>query len=172
MPFNVGVKIAGVEEAMGEMRVAIMQGATNGVEKLGLRAEQILAQHTPVGATGLLRAGEFAELHSPAPNLVELIGVHPPADVYADPVEAGTRPHFPPTSGLVLWVKRKLGVSDEKQALSIAFAIAKTIARRGTKGAHMFEIAYNQLQGEAQGIVEAEIAKALAAAGFGGKASS
>ena len=165
--FNVQVSIAGVEQAMGEMKAAIMRGATLGMEKLGLRAEQILAEHTPAGATGMLKAGEFAELHSPAPNLVELVAVHPPASSYADPVEQGTQPHMPPTSGLVLWVKKKLGVADEKQALSVAFAIAKTIAKRGTKGAHMFEIAYNQVQGEAQGIIEVEVAKALAVAGFG-----
>jgi hypothetical protein len=163
------IRVNGVDQAMGAMRTAILQGATLGVEKLGLRAEQIVKQHTPVGATGNLTTDVFAELHQPAPNLVEIVSVHPPADVYSGPVETGTKPHFPPSSALVLWVKQKLQVGDEKQALSIAFAIAKTIAKRGTKGAHMFQLAGNQVQTEAPGIMEREIAAALIAAGFGGK---
>src|SRR5579864_3937344 len=132
---NLNIRVASADQALGPMRSAILHGATNGIEKLGLRAEQLVHQHTPVGATGNLATGVFAELHQPAPNLVEIVSVHPPADVYSGPVEEGTKPHFPPTASLVLWVKQKLHISDEKQALSIAFAIARTIAQRGTKGA-------------------------------------
>jgi hypothetical protein len=62
---------------------------------------------------------------------------------------------------LLLWVQKKLLITDEKKALSVAFAIAKTIARRGTKGAGMFDQALAQLQLEAPGIVEREIAIAI-----------
>jgi hypothetical protein len=94
----------------------------------------------------------------------------PPADVYAAPVETGTRPHFPPPSALVPWVKQRFSPGDEKEALSIAFAIARAIAKRGTKGVFMFERTYKQLEQEIPGIAEAEIAKAITAAGFGGEA--
>jgi hypothetical protein len=167
---NLNITISGVDAAIGERRAAIMAGATAGMQKLGLRGEQLVKEHTPVGATGFLSGGVFAELHQPAPNLMEIVSVHAPADVYSMPVEEGTKPHFPPTSGLVLWVKQKLHIGDEKAALSVAFAIAKTIAKRGTKGAHMFQIAFNQLETEAPGIMEAEIAAALARAGVGGHA--
>lgn len=46
---------------------------------------------------------------------------------YAPWVEFGTRPHFPPVDALKGWARRKLG--DE----NAAFAIAKKIAKKGTK---------------------------------------
>jgi hypothetical protein len=52
---------------------------------------------------------------------------------YSLPVHEGSKPHFPPTSVLVNWVSRKFGVSGT-QAKSIAFLIARKIARTGTKG--------------------------------------
>lgn len=57
---------------------------------------------------------------------------------YAEPVEEGTKPHRPPIEPLELWVKQKLGVQSDKQARGIAWAIASKIAKRGTKGQHIF----------------------------------
>ena len=170
--FVLGVKVAGLEQQTPEILAALGVGEASGMEKLGLRGEQLVKEHTPVGATGFLSGGVFHELHSPAPNLAELVSVHPPADVYSMAVETGARPHFPPSSALVLWVQRKLHVSDEKKALQIAFLIARKISQRGTQGAHMFEIAFNQLQTEATPIMERELAVALTAAGYtaGGRA--
>lgn len=161
------IRISGADQVTAAMRAAIMAGAASAMEKAGLRAQMLVQEREPVGATGFLKADTYAEMHTDAP-LHEVIGVSPPADVYAGPVEDGTRPHMPPTSALLLWVKKKLQVSDEKAAQSIAFAIAKTIARRGTKGVHMFEKAFAQLELEAPGIFETEIAAALERAGFGG----
>lgn len=160
-------RISGVAEATGELRQAIEIGEERGLEKIGLRGEQLVAMHTPIGATGNLASGIFSALHKEGPVLHEVIAVGPPADVYAAAVEDGTRPHMPPPSALLLWVKQKLNVANEKQALSIAFAIARTIARRGTKGAHMFDKAFQQLATEAPGILEREIAVAVQAAGLG-----
>ena len=47
-------------------------------------------------------------------------------------VEYGTRPHFPPPSEIEKWVVRKLGIKG-KEARKAAWAIAQTIARRGTR---------------------------------------
>jgi len=57
---------------------------------------------------------------------------------HGEPVELGTRPHFPPTGPIQHWVERKLGITG-KEAASVAFLIARAISKRGTKGAHMFE---------------------------------
>lgn len=56
---------------------------------------------------------------------------------YAVAVELGTKPHMPPVQPLINWARQKLGVSG-KQAESAGWAIAKSIARRGTKGHYMF----------------------------------
>lgn len=161
-------RINGLAQATGQLRAAILAGAEIGLEKVGIRGEQLVAMHTPVGATGNLHAGIFSQFHQEGPLMYETIAVGPPADVYAAAVESGTRPHMPPPSALILWVKQKLHVDNEKQAMSIAFAIAKTIAKRGTQGAQMFGKALQQLQNEAPGIMEKEIAVALSGAGIKG----
>jgi hypothetical protein len=53
---------------------------------------------------------------------------------YADVIEFGRLPgSFVPIQPLIGWVRRKLGVKDEKKARSIAYAIANDIKKRGTK---------------------------------------
>lgn len=56
---------------------------------------------------------------------------------YAVPVELGTKPHFPPLQPLVDWVEVVLGL-EGKEATSAAFAIARNISKKGTKGKFMF----------------------------------
>jgi len=74
----------------------------------------------------------------------------------------GTRPHFPPIEPIKNWVIKKGFLSDKKghsirsvarikksvsydaQATSIAYAIAKTIAKKGTKGLPFLTMALNQ----------------------------
>lgn len=167
---TLNIQISGVDKVVPELLAAIEAGAISGLEKLGLRGQMLVQQREPVGATGFLKSGTHAEMHGDVSLHQEVIGVSPPADVYSGPVEDGTRPHMPPSSALLLWVKKKLGVGDEKQAKSIAFAIAKAISRRGTKGVHMFALAFQQLEQEAPGVMEAEIGAALERAGYGANA--
>jgi len=166
---GIRILVSGAQQVAPAVLAAIHEGSEFALEKIGLRGVQILHQHTPVGATGNLSAGQFAQLHKEGGQLHEIIAVGPPADVYASPAEFGTKPHFPPPSALLLWVQKKLGITDEKKATSVAFAIAKTIARRGTKGSHMFDIAFKQLESEAAGIFQLEIAEALQRHGIGGQ---
>lgn len=169
MAQGISFKITGLAEATGELKAAMLLGAARGMEKIGLRGEQIFTQHAPVGATGNLAHGIFAEFHQQGPVMHETLQEAPPADVYAAPVETGAKPHFPPTEALLLWVKQKLGVRNEKEAKSVAFLIARAISKRGTKGAHMFDATLEQLGREAPAILEVEIARAVEAAGFGAK---
>jgi hypothetical protein len=86
--------------------------------------------------------------------------------VYSSPVNDGSRPHFPPYEALIPWVIKKFGATDEKTARSIAFLIARKIARVGTLPVGMYDKAYQQLMTEAQGILERAVAKSLEGAGF------
>lgn len=53
---------------------------------------------------------------------------------YADSVEFGRTAGTPMYSGwLHDWVRRKLGVNDDKEVKSISFSIAKSIKQRGIK---------------------------------------
>jgi hypothetical protein len=162
------VFISGLAQAPAEIQAAIMTAIPLGRERIGLRGGELGQNHTPVGATENLFGGVFAEFHQEGPQMHEVIAVHPPADVYAGPVELGTRPHFPPSGALLLWVQKKHPELDEKRAKSLAFLIARAISRRGTKGQHMFDQAIDQLKLEAPGIMEQKIAASIEAAGFGG----
>lgn len=61
---------------------------------------------------------------------------------YAVPVELGTKPHFPPLQPLVEWVEVVLGLGG-KEATNAAFAIARNISKKGTKGKFMFRDGFN-----------------------------
>ena len=73
---------------------------------------------------------------------------------YAVPVETGTRPHMPPIQPLQDWAMHVLGVSSV-DAPSVAWAVARKIAARGTEGAHMFERAFTAHRGQVERMLEA-----------------
>lgn len=148
------------------LEAAIARGSFEGMERLAVRCVFLVQAHTPV-AQGILVNSVEEIVQLDGKNIVATIFSGPPADVYAPPVEYGTQPHFPPPSALVPWVMKRFSPKNEKEALSIAFAIAKNIAKRGTKGAHMFGMGLDQLEPEAQGIMEVALARSLEAAGFG-----
>lgn len=52
---------------------------------------------------------------------------------HAPYLEWGTPPHFPPPEELEGWVKRKLGANDEKERKRLAYLLAYSISRRGTR---------------------------------------
>ena len=90
-------------------------------------------QRTPV-ATGVLRASIATDVTtgtslSAAIRGTVFTGAQAP---YARAVEEGTAPHWAPTQPLLLWARRVLG--NERAA----YAVQRAIARRGTRGRHMF----------------------------------
>jgi hypothetical protein len=82
---------------------------------------------------------------------------------YAEPVELGTKPHFPPIGPIEHWVERKLGI-EGSDARAVAFLIARAISRRGTKGAGMLEKGFEASQGVVMAIlneIPAEIVRRI-----------
>jgi hypothetical protein len=79
---------------------------------------------------------------------------------YAIIIERGRRPGAtpPPVKALIPWVKRKLGVSTA-EAKGVAYVVARSIGRKGTKGKKVLIRAMSELR-EA---LEAEISAALEA---------
>jgi hypothetical protein len=73
----------------------------------------------------------------------EVTGIVGTPAKYAEPVEYGTKPHFPPLEPLQYWVEKKLGL-PEKEAKGVAFLIARKISVEGTEGAHTFEFAWEE----------------------------
>ncbi len=106
---------------------------------------------TPVGVTGNLRGGVQTSVTGEA---VSLVGRVFDAVSYALPVEGGSRPHFPPVAPLQLWVRRKLGITDEREARSVAFLICRAISRRGTPAVRMFQNAWEANRARVEGFFE------------------
>ena len=160
------ITVTGIDAVMEGAQSTVLAGILLGMEMIGERGVGLVVEGTPVGATGQLAHTVFPHLEQNADIITEIITNGPPADVYSSPVNDGSRPHFPPYEALIPWVIAKFGATDEKTARSIAFLIARNIARVGTIPKGMYDRAYAQLMEEAQGILERSIAEALEAAGF------
>jgi len=106
-------------------------------------------ERTPV-AFGTLRASIAAR--EPQVLADQVLGVVGTPLAYAEAVELGTRPHFPPIQPLQDWVQAKLGIADEDESRQVAFAVARKIARSGTKGAFMFTEAFKAGEPQVQRI--------------------
>lgn len=171
-------QIRGEEALAPEMRAAYEAGVQAGLEALGVKGAEMVVENITTTYNGLPPAVCFGNLAGSvissfvreASMVAELIGVSPNvgADIYAAPVETGTRPHFPPASALVPWVQKKFGIDNEKQALSIAFAISRKMSQRGTQGHMMFGRALETLEPIAAPVIEHALAVAFAAHGFTG----
>lgn len=114
----------------------LMNGATEYLE--GEIKERTPAAH------GTLRASFGSEVQNLADGVLGIVG-SPLA--YAIPVELGTKPHFPPVDAIEDWVNVKLGITGP-DAKRVAYAVARKIAARGTKGAFMVENAFHAAQPE------------------------
>lgn len=125
-------------------------------------AVAVLEAHKPhpaVAMGNLARGIQFEVFHRPP--LGGMLFVAPPADVYALPVEEGSKPHWIPLAAianprqggpgkdgkprklkaqikapvaLLPWVKQKFPGVAEQEAIPLAFAIRGKIAKRGTFG--------------------------------------
>ena len=105
--------------------------------------EREVARRTPV-STGLLRGSIFsAQQGQPVRWHRGVVGT---PNKYAPYVEAGRRPgRMPPVAVLARWAQLKLGDSR------LGYVVARAIARRGTKGAHMFKNAARDNLARVQG---------------------
>lgn len=120
------------------------------ITEAGMLLEREVKKRTPHGAGPIhLRDTIHSKTRVSGKKVAGIIGT--PIE-HGLPVEAGTKPHFPPVDPLQFWVERKLGLTG-KAARSVAFAIAATIAREGTEGAHMFEDAFRANEAKVLGIL-------------------
>lgn len=125
----------------------------------------------PAVCFGFLVNGVFGEpVQGSLGTVTGFVGVNPPADTYALPVETGSRAHFPPIDALILWVQKKFGISDPKAAKSAAFAVARKISQKGTEGHFMFQRAWESTQSDVEQAFDDELDVEVAAINSGGQA--
>ena len=119
-----------------------------------------MIQATPVGATGVLRASWASEYD---PQQMEATVFNNAEHMF--PTELGRKAAWVPIKPLQLWVKRKLGISDEKKSLGVAIAISKHKSENPTEGQHFVQKTYDDavpvLQKNFLNVVGAEIVKSL-----------
>lgn len=134
----IDIEVKGLQELQRKMEqmVADLHGAPvlNAVRDSTLMVQRDaklnISEPYPAGAvdTGWLRASIWPQVFSGADFVRGVVGSNV---TYAPYVEYGTAPHFPPPAALVGWVRRhKFGKAGRE--LSVAYAIAKKIAERGT----------------------------------------
>lgn len=103
--------------------------------------ESVIKPKTPYGAGPIhLRNATQTRIDVTGSTVTGVLGN--PLE-HGEPVESGTKPHFPPLDPLQFWVENKLGYSG-KEARSIAYAIAVKISQKGTEGVHMFEKGFEE----------------------------
>lgn len=121
--------------------------------------EREVKEHTPTGASHALRES----ILSSGPDILgwDVQGSVGTALEYAEPVELGSKPHFPPIAPLVDWARAKFGLPED-EARSRAFAVARTISKKGTKAAHMFAQAAELTAPQIQQIFDSALAEILA----------
>lgn len=100
--------------------------------------------------TGMTAASVTSDAFATSMGVLGTVGSSQPSATF---LELGTKPHMPPVEALVPWVKAVLGV-EPKRARSVAFLVARKIARKGTKPRRVFEKAAAATEGQALRMLE------------------
>lgn len=165
MPRDYDVRVSVRDEAerlkRGDGGRMTKDAMTAGVAAAGGFLQRALVVVTPVGATGHLRQGIALDIREMGNDVEGQVGFQGPGARYAEAVEEGSRPHWPPIAPLKLWAARVLGDS------SAAYPVAAKIAKYGTDGKHMVENTEDAHRAGAQELGEKVIAKS-----FGKKAAT
>lgn len=118
----------------------------------GMLGREVMTR-TPVGASGNLRGSIFTEIKGEGRGAIR--GVVVSRVPYAGHVEFGRRaggamPPWREGTPLYRWVVRNLE-SRNGEFESVAFLVARAIARRGTRGRRMFARAFEENQRRIEG---------------------
>lgn len=139
-PLTIAVDMRGVllknpEKADDIYTEEMSKSMREGVSKM----EKDVKARTPVGAVGALRGSVFSEIRGRGLNLH---GIVSSPSAYAEAVEVGQEPHFPPPEPLEAWVKGVFGLTNKRQIRRVAYAIGRAISRFGVEGRFMFRNAF------------------------------
>lgn len=124
-----------IDAALAALPDIMLEEMLPAVVESQLLLQREVSERTPTSGAGTLRESIGAMPVTFSRDAV--VGEVGTALHYAQPVELGSRPHFPPIEPLAEWVGRKLGKKGE-EGRGIAFAIARKIAKHGTAPRHMF----------------------------------
>lgn len=138
-----------------QRRQVLAREAAMGVRAIVEAVASEARERTPVN-TGVLRASIATDVTIGTALAAQVRGtVFTGAQAsYAPYVEEGTAPHWAPIGPLKLWARRVLG--NERAA----YAVQRAIARRGTRGRHMFRDAMAAVRPRMESILRAAMERA------------
>ena len=165
------IQTAALSETLARLPQALGRAVSRGLERATDLLERAVAANaqTPFGSRAeslsQLARSLTGEVYSDGGRQVGEVFLGPPADQYGIFVEVGTRPHFPPPAAIEAWVRRRLGVTGDRQAQQLAFLIGRKISRVGTPGRFLFSRALRENEDRVLAILEEEVAHALSGGG-------
>lgn len=152
----------GFDQAPEVTRREMLAGATEAT----LLQEREVKDAMP-RVTGMTAASVSSDAFSTPVGVIGVVGSSQPTAMF---LELGTKPHMPPVEALVPWVKAVLGV-EPKRARSVAFLVARKIARKGTKPKRHFEKVATSTEAQVLRILETAAGRVAShLAGSGGTA--
>lgn len=129
------------------------------VTEATLLLERAIKLATPIGVTGVARGSIGHEIRR---GVGLERGVRIRAELgspakHVEVLERGRTPgrRRPPVEALELWVRRRLGIRNRKEARGVAFVIARSIGAKGTDAVEMFAKAAEDNEAKIQRIFEA-----------------
>ncbi|MBX9831655.1 MAG: hypothetical protein K2X78_01235 [Burkholderiaceae bacterium] len=129
----------GFDQAPEVTRRELLAAATQGTLLVEREVKDGMPRHT-----GMTAASVASDAFSTPVGVIGTVGSSQPSATF---LELGTKPHMPPVEALIPWVKAVLGV-EPKRARSVAFLVARKIARKGTKPRRVFEKAAAATEGQ------------------------
>ena len=169
----IDINLSGIEETVANLKVFPVDleiGLTLAMNKSLPLVEGEVVKRTPKNL-GELQGGINHQIITPFPNLVGSVGSPTP---YAIVIEKGRKPNsrMPPIAAIAFWLYRKGIVTDRDEIRSVAYAVAKSIAKHGFSpkgnvgptGARMFEEGFTAAEPHVVRLFNDAVVKATAQA--------
>lgn len=151
METKISVNMQSLKELTRKYPDASQTARISRITEAMLLLEREVKLLTPVGAGPIhFRDTIFQKVSTAGQAVAGILGS--PAQ-YGEPLEYGTKPHFPPVAPIQHWVEKKLGI-EGKEAGSVAFLIARKISKKGTAGVEMFGKGFIRNEAEVIRILE------------------
>jgi HK97 gp10 family phage protein len=144
MSFDIEIE----DQIRKDMNIIVHQGIVNGIYKACNLVHVNAVKNCPMGAYVQLK--NSIEMDVDEDKEEGTVGTNIEYAIY---VEYGTKKHFPPVDALKEWAKKKLGNEN------LAFAVAQSIARKGTRAQPFLRTAFYDNQDKIIQFIQQEVEK-------------
>ena len=160
--------IGKLRKKMRKQREVVPKELRAALKRSTLILEAEVVKRTPVGVgdgpQGHVRSSIFSEVREGGNE-----GIVATASEHAEPVEHGSKPHWPPKGALRRWVEVKLGSSlrgefgevFEEDIDQVEFLIRRNISIHGTPAHHMFKKGWNASKARINRLMKTAFKKAV-----------